>query len=157
MEKFTTPNYIPVITRLSGLLILIGSFSISSFAQQTNDWEGDGEIESMEIEIVKEREITLPKANRNFDKIPPKPSETSIKAPVTYDFRSFSFQAPQINPQVRPLKLKAESPSDIYGGFLRLGYGNYASPLIEGYINNKRDKNKLYGARLYHTAQAKVR
>jgi hypothetical protein len=155
MEKFTTPNYIPVITRLSGLLILIGSFSISSFAQQTNDWEGDGEIESMEIEIVKEREITLPKANRNFDKIPPKPSETSIKAPVTYDFRSFSFQAPQINPQVRPLKLKAESPSDIYGGFLRLGYGNYASPLIEGYINNKRDKNKLYGARLYHHSSGK--
>jgi len=155
MKRLTTPKYIPVITRLSGLLIMIGACSVSSFAQQTNDWENDGEIESMEIEIVKDRQITLPKASRNFDKIPPKPSETSIKAPVTYDFRSFSFQAPQINPVVRPLKLKPENPSDIYAGFLRIGYGNYASPLLEGYINNKRDKNKLYGARFYHHSSGK--
>lgn len=155
MKKLTTPKYIPVITRLSGLLIMIGACSVSSFAQKINNWEGDGEIESMEIEIVKDRQITLPKANRNFEKIPPKPSDASIKAPVAYDFRSFSFQAPQINPVVRPLKLKPENPSNIYAGFLRIGYGNYASPLLEGYINNKRDKNKLYGARFYHHSSGK--
>jgi hypothetical protein len=155
MKKITTPKNIPVIIRFSGLLILLTSFSLTTYAQKPDDWEGDGEIEAMEIEIVKERQITLPKANRNFDKVPPKPSEASIKAPVTYDFQSFSFQAPQINPQVRPLKLKPESSPDIYGGFLRLGYGNYASPLIEGYINNKKDKNKLIGARIYHHSSGK--
>ena len=74
------------------------------------DWT-EGEIENVEIEIVKEREITLPAADRNFEKIPPRPSEP-IKPPITYDFKSFSFQAPQINPQIRPLKLKQENPSD---------------------------------------------
>ena len=95
---------------------------------------GDGEIENVEIEIVKERQITLPKANRNFEKIPPRATEP-IKPPITYDFRSFNFQAPQLNTQIRPLKLKKESQSNVYGGYLRLGFGNYVSPLLDGYIN----------------------
>ena len=107
-----------------------------------------------EIEIVKEREITLPSADRNFEKIPPRPSEP-IKPPITYDFKPFSFQAPQLNPQIRPLKLKQESKRKVYGGFLRLGYGNYVSPLLEAYYNTTRDKNKLVGAHLYHTSSDK--
>lgn len=129
--------------------------SFSTFAQDPKkDWSEDGEIENVEIEIVKEREITLPPANRNFEKVPPRASEP-IKPPITYDFKSFNFQAPQINPQVRPLKLKQENPSNVYGGFLRVGYGNYVSPLLEAYYNTRRDKNKLVGAHLYHTSSDK--
>ncbi len=116
---------------------------------QDQKWEDDGgKIEAVEIEIVKERQITLPKANRNFEKIAPRPSEP-IKPPITYDFRSFNFQAPQVNPLVKPLKLKAESKSNVYGGYVRAGFGNYVSPLLEGYINSTRDKNKLMGAHVY--------
>ena len=118
------------------------------------EWTGDGEIENVEIEIVKEREITLPQANRNFEKIPPRPAE-AIKPPITYDFQSFSFQAPQSNPQIRPLKFKQENPSHVYGGFLRVGYGNYTSPLLEAYYNTRRDKNKLIGAHLLHASADK--
>ncbi len=136
------------------LLIIIFSFAPAVlFAQDTKDWE-DGEIENVEIEIVKERQITLPKANRNFEKIPPRASEP-IKPPITYDFRSFNFQAPQINTQVRPLKLKQEGQSRVYGGFVRAGFGNYVSPLLEGYINSTRDKNKLIGAHVYHSSSDK--
>src|SRR5687767_12171558 len=117
-------------------------------------WTEDGEIENVEIEIVKEREITLPQANRNFEKIPPRASEP-IKPPITYDFKSFSFQAPQINAQIRPLKLKQENPSNVYGGFVRVGYGNYVSPLLEGYYNTRRDKNKLVGVHAYHASSDK--
>lgn len=115
------------------------------------DWEGDGEIENVEIEIVKERQIILPKANRNFDKIPPRASEP-IKPPITYDFRTFNFQAPPVMTQVRPLKLKQEGQSRVYGGFLRAGFGNYVSPLLEGYLNTTRDKNKLMGVYGYHSS-----
>src|SRR5688572_16626707 len=118
------------------------------------EWTGDGEIENVEIEIIKEREITLPPANRNFEKIPPRPAE-AIKPPITYDFQSFSFQAPQSNPLIRPLKLKQENPSHVYGGFLRVGYGNYTSPLLEAYYNTRRDKNKLIGAHLLHASADK--
>jgi len=134
-------------------MVSILSFT-SLWAQQKKDWEGDGEIENVEIEIVKERQITLPKANRNFEKIPPRASEP-IKPPISYDFRSFNFQAPPISTQIRPLKLKQESQSHVYGGYLRVGYGNYVSPLLEGYINTTRDKNKLIGAHVYHNSSDK--
>ena len=136
---------------LLGICLFI---SLSAYAQEPAKTWTDGEIENVEIEIVKEREITLPSADRNFEKIPPRPSEP-IKPPITYDFKPFSFSAPQLNPQIRPLKLKQESQRKVYGGFLRLGYGNYVSPLLEAYYNTTRDKNKLVGAHLYHTSSDK--
>src|SRR6187551_751986 len=130
------------------LLMTTFCLSFDGAAQQQEWGEDGGKIEAVEIEIVKERQITLPKANRNFEKIAPRPSEP-IKPPITYDFRSFNFQAPQVNPLVKPLKLKPESKSNVYGGYLRAGFGNYVSPLLEGYINTTRDKNKLIGAHVY--------
>jgi hypothetical protein len=134
--------------------------SLSGYAQEGKDkdkgkpkkeWEGDGEIKAVEIEIVTERQITLPEANRNFDKIPPRASEP-IKPPITYDFKSVNFQPPPITMQLRPLKLKQEGESKVYGGYLRAGFGNYTSPLLEAYYNTTRDKNKLVGAHAYHTS-----
>ncbi|HXR79335.1 MAG TPA: hypothetical protein VN763_00380, partial [Saprospiraceae bacterium] len=121
-----TKNLKNAIITSGSLMMLLLLVSIPSFAQDPKKKWTDGEIENVEIEIVKEREITLPPADRNFEKIPPRPSEP-IKPPITYDFRSFRFQAPQINPQIRPLKFKHENPSEVYGGFLRIAYGNYSS------------------------------
>jgi hypothetical protein len=150
MKRSLVTDLVRIIALLAFSLLSVTSL----YAQQPKDWEGEGEIEDVTIEIVKERQITLPKANRNFEKIPPRASEP-IKPPITYDFQSFNFRAPQINSQVRPLKLKAEGQSRVYGGFLRAGFGNYVSPLLEGYINSTRDKNKLVGAHLYHSSSDK--
>lgn len=145
--------------RLTALTALIALLSVvNTQAQQGKDkdkdkankeWEGDGEIPDVVIEIKTERQITLPEANRNFDKIPPRASEP-IKPPITYDFKSVNFQPPPISMQLRPLKLKQEGESKVYGGYLRAGFGNYVSPLLEAYYNTKRDKNKLIGAHAYH-------
>ncbi|HTE33166.1 MAG TPA: hypothetical protein VK666_22435 [Chryseolinea sp.] len=135
-----------------GLLVTVnGNAQDTKDKKDKKDWENDGEIENVEIEIVKERQIILPEANRNFDKIPPRASEP-IKPPITYDFRTFNFQAPQINTQIRPLKVKQEGQSRVYGGYLRAGFGNYISPLLEGYFNTTRDKNKLIGAHAFHNS-----
>src|SRR5690349_327948 len=139
--------------------VLLAMTSVVCFAQNTTDPKKDskgekGELEDMTIQIVKTRQLTVPQANRNFDKIPPRPAD-AIKPPITYEFQSFSFQAPQVNPVIKPLKLKAESPDNVYGGFLKLGYGNYSSPLVEGYFNSRRDKNKLLGAHVYHNSSGK--
>lgn len=151
----TKKLYVRSMIRLSWV-VMITVLSLTSLrGQQKKDWEeGDGEIENVEIEIVKERQITLPKANRNFEKIPPRATEP-IKPPITYDFRSFNFQAPQIATHIRPLKLKKESQSNVYGGYLQLGFGNYVSPLLDGYITSRRDKNKLIGAHVYHSSSDK--
>jgi hypothetical protein len=137
--------------KISTLMLMLAGVSFAANAQQRDE---AGELESREIVIEKVREITLRKANRNFEKIPPRPAE-NIKAPMTYDFQSFSFQAPQVTTQMRPLKLKQETSRDVHGGYLRLGYGNYASPLLEAYLNTRKDKNKLLGAYLYHHSSGK--
>ena len=131
------------ITSIAFLLTLVCLIPENGFAQ--DDWEQSGDLEDVEIEIVKERQITLPPATRNFEKIPPRPAETE-KPTFTYDFRRFTFQASQINPAIRPLKLKQEAPSEVFGGYLSGGYGNYASPYLEGFINSRRDRNKMIGA-----------
>jgi len=70
------------------LVTLVTAFVLPVSAQQN-----EGELEAVEIEIVKERQISLPKADRNFEKIPPRPAE-QIKSPIKYDFKPFNFQAP---------------------------------------------------------------
>src|SRR5688572_24567230 len=127
---------------LAGLMVFIGA---AAHAQQ-GQWDAQGELEDVEIDIIVERQIKLPNANRNFEKIPPRPSDEAIKPSFRYDFKPFSYQAAQINPAIRPLKLKQEEQKDVNGGYISAGYGNYASPYLEGFINSKKNKNKLVGA-----------
>ena len=123
------------------------SCTLSAFAQEEK-W-GEGEIQSVEIEIVKDRQISLPKANRNFEKVPPRAAEP-IRPEITYDLKTFNFNSGDYNPAIRPLKLKQEELTKIYGNYLSAGLGNYSSPYAELYLNSKRDKSKFYGAHFYH-------
>src|SRR5829696_5199914 len=135
------------------LFLLLISLACNVAIAQERQWE-EGDLEDVEIEIIKERHIILPKASRNFEKIPPKASEP-IKAPIQYNFRSFSVLSAQANPTLRPLKLKQEDPTKVYGGYLSGGYGNYSSPYLEGFINTTKNKNKLIGAHVFHRSFGK--
>jgi hypothetical protein len=154
---FTIPYTVVQMTKLNRLpLLLVFLFMMSSLGvrAQKETWDGakEGELETVEIEIVNEREITLPKASRNFEKIPPRPAE-AIKPPITYDFRAFSFQTPTINAPIRPLKVKQEGQSSIYNNYVSVGYGNYANPYLEAFVSSGRNKNKLLGAHaIYNNA-----
>lgn len=142
-----------VIQKSLWLTVLLFQLVIgTSVAQQT--WDNEGELEDVEVEIVKERQINLPKANRNFEKIPPLPSD-NVRPSFRYDFRPFTFQAPQLNPAIRPLRIKQQEKEEVFGGYISGGYGNYASPYLEGFINSKRDRNKLVGAHGYFRASNK--
>jgi len=111
--------------------------------------QGEGEIERVEVEIIKNREVSVPQAARNFEKIPPRPAEP-VKPEISYQFKNLSFNVPDYNPVIRPLRLKAESISKIYGNYVSAGLGNYASPYAEAYFTNKRNKNKNYGMKFFH-------
>ncbi|MEQ8364371.1 MAG: hypothetical protein RH948_15965 [Cyclobacteriaceae bacterium] len=125
----------------------------TSFGQD-EQWERDGEIGDVEIEIVRERQIVLPRANRNFEKVPPRPSEP-IKPEITYEFRNLSFNVPDYQSNPRPLRLKQEDISKIYGNYVSAGFGNYSSPYLNAWLNTKRDKNRFLGAHLYHRSFGK--
>jgi hypothetical protein len=133
------------------LAILFATLSVAAFAQEKEPWEketGQGEIVDVEIEIVKDRKIVLPRAVRNFEKIPPRPFEP-IKPAITYELRNFQFTTPPYRPSVRPLKLKQEELSKIYGNYVSGGLGNYGSIYLEGSMTTKRDKNNFLGTHLY--------
>lgn len=134
-------------------LLVVISFSTSVVLAQDEKW-GDGELENVEVEIVRERQITLPKASRNFEKVPPRPVEP-IQPEITYDFRNLNFSLPDYQPSLRPLKLKQEDLTKIYGNWISAGYGNYASPYLEGWVTSKRDKNRFVGAHLFHESFGK--
>ena len=138
VEFFTMKNF--NFYGLLGVLILL-NFT-SAMAQQ--EW-GDGEIQDVEIEIVEDRQITLPKANRLFQKIPPRPVEP-VKPEINYSFKAFNFSLPELSPAIRPLRLKAEEPVQSFRGYISGGYGNYASPYLEAFVTSKEDKKKLVGA-----------
>jgi len=140
-------------TRFCLFIVLVTGISFASFAQEK--WEeGEGGIKNVEIQIVKNREITLPAANRNFEKVPPRPAEPN-KPEITYELKTLNFNTPDFNPVIRPLKLKTEPLSKTYGNYVSAGIGNYASGFAEAYLNTKRDKNKFYGAHLYHKSFGK--
>lgn len=134
---------------LSAALVCFGSNDL--FAQDNKD---GGQIEDVQIEWTKEKQITLPRANRNFEKIPPRPVEPITPA-ITYDFKPLRFTAPDYNPAVKPLRLKDELPSKIYGNYVSVGYGNYNSPFLRGSFSSKRDAEKSYGVDLFHRSFGK--
>ncbi|MCK6617980.1 MAG: hypothetical protein L6Q51_10075 [Cyclobacteriaceae bacterium] len=134
------------------IFLLVGFAGFVSSGQDPKPIEA--EIAPVEVEIVRERKIVLPEAVRLFEKIPPRPAEP-IKPEITYEFRSFQFSSPQVNSAIRPFKLKDEEAEDIYGGFISAGYGNYASPYLEAFVNSKRDKTKLLGAHAFLNSSGK--
>ncbi len=118
-------------------------------AQDGKEKWGEGEISKVEVVIEKDRQITVPQANRNFEKVPPRPAEP-IKPEIKYQFTNLSFNTSDYNPAIRPLKLKTEPISKIYGNYVSAGLGSYTSPYAEAYFASKRNKNKYYGAKFYH-------
>lgn len=122
--------------------LLVALSCVSSFTAVA---QSSGELENVEIEIVKERKISLPEAERKFTKIAPQASEP-ISPPITYSFRPIEVQLPLANLTVRPLKLKQETIEEGHRGQLSAGYGNFASPYLEGYITSKSNAKRLLGA-----------
>ena len=132
------------------LIVLLCIVSASLYAQD------QGEIPNVEIVIERNRQITLPPATRTFEKVPPRPAEP-IKPEITYDFKNISFTASDYNPSIRPHKLKSPAIDKLNNHYVSAGFGNYTSPYLEGYITNKRDKNKYYGAKFFHRSFGMVR
>lgn len=139
--------------RIIWFLFVALGLPVAVWAQPPGEWT-QGEIEKVEIEIVRDKQITLKKAARNFEKIPPRPAEP-IKPAITYDWIGIPFASPDYNPTIRPLRAQTEALAKLTGNYLAAGLGNLGSLYLEGHLNTKRDRNKWYGANVYHRSFAK--
>lgn len=113
-----------------------------------------GEIEDAEVVIEKDREIELPFQMRNFEKIPP-PVAGPQGIEQNYSFTNLNLTVPASQADIKALKLEEEPLEKYYGNLVKLGYGNYASPLAELYLYNKRNEQYLYGAQARHLSFGK--
>ncbi|MBC7920703.1 MAG: hypothetical protein H7Z75_06385 [Ferruginibacter sp.] len=133
---------------IPGLLTLLSLvFAFPAFSQVK--YREDGQIESAEIVIEKDRKIELPEANRNFEKIP---TTAAVPAPrgQDYDYGEKNFRIGDLRFSPRVLQLPTEPLTKLYGNHVRVGVGNYATLNAEGYFNTKRTDDYAYGLRFKH-------
>jgi len=133
---------------LSGLFLMV----MGNAYAQDETWGGDetGEIEDAEVVIEKDREIELPAASRNFEKIPPLPKEKQEASIRPYDFREIDHPWGNLSLNPRALRLKSEPLDKLFGGFLKGGVGNYRTGYAEGYVYNKRNEGFYTGLHAKH-------
>ncbi|MEJ2004443.1 MAG: hypothetical protein P8X57_05640, partial [Cyclobacteriaceae bacterium] len=93
----------------------------------------------------KDREIVLPKANRNYDKIPPSTPERRTEE-LDYFFNTIHFPLPLLDIRMRPLRMRDPLLEKTYGNYVRGGAGNFGAAYLEGYFNSKRNEKYSYGA-----------
>ncbi len=84
----------------------------------------------------------LPKIEDTL-KIVPNITYTITQRPINTFF--------SVNP-ITPAKMLPEPKTDLLSSYIKLGFGNYTSPLAEIYFNNKRSKEYSYGAWLMHNS-----
>lgn len=129
------------------IIILVGG-ALTLVAQP----EQKGGLQEMEIEIVNPLKVTLPRAERNFNKVPAQPVE-AITPPIEYSYSLLSFSTPAFAPPVRPLRIKPPETTVQPSNFVSAGFGNYVSPYLKGYLSFfPAKRSEAGGFSFYHNS-----
>ena len=136
------------------LLTFLGVFclGIGSLNAQTSQ---NGAVQDQVFVIQKDRVIRLPKKLRGLEKAPslPKPKNLgSLEFPVVPFF--LTIPAAELSPEPAQKEFEA-SKLETYPGLVRIGYGNFLSPLLEGRYQSTKSKEWQYAAKLYHQSFGK--
>jgi len=130
-------------------LILI-SLSGWISAQDTDFIPDEGEVVEGEFVISKELEITLPSAQRIFQKVAPDEIEKRETEPIQYTFREYTPELQDIPTRLRVLKLKDPKVLQGPSSFIKLGFGNFLTPLFQLGINSGASKQSNIGVDVSH-------
>lgn len=126
---------------------LISSYSFPALSQ---DWEDNAaELDDAQVIIEKDRKIELPAASRSYEKVPPLPGGETNQS-LQYDFQDFNFSLQPLDPKMRVLTIQDEKLKKFYGNYVKAGFGNYLTPYLEGFFNNKRNDRYAIGAHVKH-------
>ncbi|MFA0963899.1 TonB-dependent receptor [Roseivirga sp. BDSF3-8] len=140
---------------ITGLLVLCTGITFAQ-KQGNESWEEENlELEDTKVVIEKEKELELPLANRPFNKIPPQPVSQEGVEDLQYEVQRIPFQGKILEPRVRVLKIKEESPVEPYRNHVKGGLGNYATAYFEGFFNSKRHPDYQLGARVRHLSSGR--
>jgi len=118
-----------------------------SLFSQDQEWDEDGAIQDAEVVIEKERQITLEKANRGYEKVAPLPVQGD-KEPQVYSFQPIHYSATPFTPVIKINRIKEEPLPKLYGNYVKGGIGNYGTTYLEAFFNNKRSETHSIGGYL---------
>jgi len=115
-------------------------------AQPTKPPAKKGQIEAEEIVIEKNRAITLPEAERNFEKITitPKKPDTGTQP---YQFTDRNLKLADMNPRFRILQMNQEPAKEVTGNYVKFGLGNYNALYAEAFLGATRSETFSWNVR----------
>ncbi len=99
-----------------------------------------GEIEDAQIIIEKDKPLTLPKAPRLYNRVEVI-SFASDTVDMKYSLSSPDFVAEPYESVIKTVDYKSENPNAGSGNFVKAGFGNYISPLLQGHYGLTKGKN----------------
>ena len=131
-------------------VLFCGSLSFS--AAQTS---ARGGLQDQVFVIQKDREIRLPKQIRSFEKMPALPQPKALGT-LSFPVMPFFLPVPASEIQAKPATKEWNVPKlDLYPGWVRVGYGNFLSPLIEGRYLSTQSADLQYATKFHHQSFGK--
>lgn len=127
---------------------------MSSFAQEVEVELVEGEVQDAEIVIEKERKIILNKQRKLYEFIKWKPEVVPIViAPIS--FAQFDYNVAYELSDFKPQNMDFERTSEVYQHYIKVGFGNLLSPLLDLSLNSKSDPNRAIGLNVKHESFAR--
>lgn len=117
----------------------------------------DSGIGFEEINITKEREVKLQKANRVFEKIPVEKKEAQKKEMVYtfFEKKLSGIEKVDFKPTViSPVDIRKSNSDEHegYANYFKVGAGNFGRLFAETHINTAQDRNLVWGVYGLHNA-----
>ncbi len=112
-----------------------------------------GEVQNETIVIEKNKQLDLPTANREFEKISD-PQPQPIPPDNKYQLQEIGITLPQFDTKVKVPTTKTDDPVEIHNGYVKAGFGNYVTPYLEAFVHTGKKKNYAAGARFKHLSSA---
>ena len=133
--------------------VFMTTISMMLFIMNSALAQSSGEVQNETIIIEKNKQLDLPIANREFEKISD-PQPQSAPTNSKYTVQEIGIVLPQFDTKVKVPTTKTDDPVEIHNGYIKAGFGNYASSYLEGFIHTGKQNNYSAGAKFKHLSAA---
>lgn len=138
--------------RLLSVIIILSCIAVESFAQVGSTGRLEEEAQFI---IEKSRKITLPRAVRNFEKIPTLPV-SAIDVKQQYSFKRFGYSLSPLEPSFRTINFRPNKTiPNFTSNYVKAGYGNFGTPYFEGYLGSKKSEDYVFNLYVRHLSSKK--
>jgi hypothetical protein len=132
---------------ITGLLIMFG---VGQAVSQETAVPQRGEIRDTEFIIRKDRVLSLPGQSRVFESSPTLPPVANA-IEYNYEVKSFAATLAPVNLEFKPYqKSFTAAQGDEMQTLIKVGFGNYSSPLIQADFHTPSVEDYSFGARFRH-------